>query len=100
MKVSLKAQAAALRRLSWSSQENIKKAFALFDIDKDGEIDINEFKYAFPCDETIDDQRKDDITSIEINMIIVPLRLFPLVQIMASKPKYRYPGYPATQTGP
>ena len=31
-----------------ATTENIKKAFALFDIDKDGQIDINEFKYAFP----------------------------------------------------
>ena len=31
-----------------STNENIKRAFAIFDTNKDGEIDIGEFKHAFP----------------------------------------------------
>lgn len=45
-----------------ATKENIKRAFSLFDIDKDGQIDLNEFKYAFPQDEsqTASDQKNDN----------------------------------------
>jgi Ca2+-binding EF-hand superfamily protein len=35
-----------------ATNENIKRAFSLFDVDKDGQIDISEFKYVFPQDDT------------------------------------------------